>query len=243
VRIPSGSVPSDSLIEVATSDHRFHGQLQPAHGLTLAGPQVVIARFVPSALLGPLATGLLQYRVGTGGLPSDWHDLAWVARLPEGTSIDCNGSGTDACALKGRNLFLLEQLRVGEGESARLRVPEGYTDEVLRFPRPATGEFSFTLRDHPGAQQPSRVPAVREAAAPMVVPAPPVAAPAPAAAASASPAPGIPATASAVAGAGAGAADAGAPTATPPAAAPPAAAAPAAAAATPAAPGGAAANR
>jgi hypothetical protein len=165
VRIPAGSFPADSLIEVATSDHRFHGQLLPARGLTLAGPQVAIARFSPAALLGPLATGSLQFRVSTGGLPSDWQDLAWVVRLPEGTSIDCSASGAETCTLKGRNLFLLEQLRLGEGEAARVAVPEGYTDEALRFPRPATGEFGYTLRDHPGAVQAVRLPAVREAPA------------------------------------------------------------------------------
>jgi hypothetical protein len=168
VRIPAGSFPSDAVVEIATSDHRFHGQLLPAKGLTLAGPQVAIARFTPATLLGPLAAGLLQYRVSTGGLPSDWQDLAWVARLPEATSLDCNGSGTEPCSLKGRNLFLLEQLRVGEGEAARLCVPEGYTDEVLRFPRPASGELGFTLRDHPGANMVVRVPAPREVATPAV---------------------------------------------------------------------------
>lgn len=154
----SQAFTTDSTIDVATADHHYVGQLQPGNGVTLASPQVAIATFTPGRLLGPLAAGALQFRVGTGGIPGEWQDLAHVVRLPQLASFDCPDDGAGACMLRGSGLYLLGQVRAGRGASGTVQVPEGYTDGSLAVPRPANGRLGLVLRDDPANVQSMDIP-------------------------------------------------------------------------------------
>jgi hypothetical protein len=173
------SFTADGGIDVATADHHYVGQLQPGSGMQLASPQVAIATFSPARLLGPLATGALQFRVNTGGLPGEWQPLAHVVRVPELLSFECPpDAAAGPCTLRGRNLFLVGQVRSGRGAAGAAQVPEGYTGETITVARPANGRLSFVLRDDPDSVHALELPP--PAAVPAPEPAPVVASPAPA---------------------------------------------------------------
>ena len=142
--------PRDTSIEIAASDEMPLATLSLGDGsITLENRQVAVATLDPSKNLGPSTFGTLQFRVGIGGVYSDWQPLATLVRLPALKDLKCAAAVEGPCKLSGSNLFLIDAVSGNARFDSPVNVPQGFLGASLTVPRPATGQLYIKLRDNP----------------------------------------------------------------------------------------------
>jgi hypothetical protein len=148
---PAAFTPEERL-EVATTDGSFSAVLGVGTGeVRLQSRKVAVVMLEPSKALGTSAFGPLQFRRIVEGVAGAWVPLATLVRLPKLTGVDCPGEADGACLLAGADLFLLDAVSVDANFTRMTRVPDGFTEPVLRIPHPLQGKLYVKLRDDPAA--------------------------------------------------------------------------------------------
>ena len=137
----------DSLEVTGADDGAPVMRLAMGGPLRLEGPQVMVATFDPRDA-APTLFGALRFRLRRGEVTSDWQPLVTLARLPRLESIACEtGQG---CALRGRDLFLIDAIGSSPALDGAARVAHGFTGSTLQTPPPQGGKLYLRLRDAPG---------------------------------------------------------------------------------------------
>jgi hypothetical protein len=140
----------DEKLEVATTDGSFSAVLGVGTGeVMLEGRRIAVVNLDPSRTLGASAFGPMQFRRIVQGTAGEWAPLATLVRLPKFTGVDCPTQPDGACSLTGSNLFLLDSVSADADFAHVTRVPDGFTQPVLRIPHPAQGRLYVKLRDDP----------------------------------------------------------------------------------------------
>jgi hypothetical protein len=121
--------------------------------LTLQDAQTALATLDPAKAFGGSAFGPLQFRVVTdNGVKGDWQPLATLVRLPRFQSLQCSEDASEACTLKGSDLFLVDAIAQNQQFVNPVQVPDGFPGRVLPVPHPqGGGELYVKLRDDPSA--------------------------------------------------------------------------------------------
>ncbi len=146
---PAGFTPDEKL-EVATTDGSFASVLGFGTGeVMLQSRRIAVVTLDPSKALGASAFGPLQFRRIVAGVAGDWVPLATLVRLPKFIGVDCPAEPDAACSLTGVDLFLLDSISVDADFARATRVPDGFTETVLRIPHPKEGKLYVKLRDDP----------------------------------------------------------------------------------------------
>jgi hypothetical protein len=130
-----GAFRADDMLEVAAADGAPSVRLGSGKGLSLSGPDVMVAT-LDAAALAP-ASGALRFRLVRGVETGDWQPLVTLARLPHIDGVACEGA---QCTIKGRDLFLIDAV---DG----VAVAQGFTGSSLSVPAPKGGKFPIRLRD------------------------------------------------------------------------------------------------
>jgi hypothetical protein len=136
-------------IEVANADGAVLTTLTPADGLVLADSHVAIATLDTGKAFNASAFGALQFRIVEGGDGGDWRRLATLVRRPVLRHLSCRAGASQSCELAGSNLFLIDSLSNDPKFDHAIRVPEGFTGDVLQVPHPAGGRLYLKLHDDP----------------------------------------------------------------------------------------------
>jgi hypothetical protein len=152
--------PSD-----ATTDAPLKTTLSVAAGnLVLEDNHSILATFDPLKTFGPSTFGQFRMRAVTAdGTPGEWIPLATIVRLPTLTDLHCpTGAAAAAkdqpCQLTGSALYLIDSIAPDSDFTNPTPVPEGFVDNTLTIPRPATtprivpstpATFYIRLRDDP----------------------------------------------------------------------------------------------
>ena len=140
----------DARIEVATLDGASSTVLGiSSGGMTLQNSQIAVATLDPERAFGASAFGPIRFRLLSNGAAGDWQPLATLVRLPELHGIECAGTADTPCTLSGTNLFLLDSVAATPAFTEPVRVPDGFTGQVLPVPRPTEGRLYVRLRDDP----------------------------------------------------------------------------------------------
>ena len=140
----------DEQLEVATTDGSFSAVLGVGAGVMLQSRKVAVVSLDPSKALGPSASGPLQFRRIVEGVAGEWAPLVTLVRLPRLDGADCPAEMDVACSLTGADLFLLDSVSAEADFAHVTRVPDGFTESVLRIPHPTQGKLYVKLRDDPG---------------------------------------------------------------------------------------------
>jgi hypothetical protein len=144
---PEGFAPDEKL-EVATTDNS--AVLAVGTGeVMLPSRKVAVITLDPSKALGASAFGPLQFRRIVHGVAGEWVPLATLVRLPKIAGVDCPAEPDARCALTGVNLYLLDSVSVDADFTRATQVPEGFTGQTLKIPRPTQGKLYVKLRDDP----------------------------------------------------------------------------------------------
>jgi hypothetical protein len=160
------SFSRDEKLEVATADGAFSVVLGVgSRDVILQSQRIAVVTLDPARALGASAFGPLQLRRIVDGTSGEWIPLATLVRLPKVVAVDCPADPAAACALTGSNLFLLDSVSADPDFARPVRVPDGFTDDVLPIPHPAQGRVYLKLRDDPAVVDVAVV-NVRSAAAP-----------------------------------------------------------------------------
>ncbi|WP_235037765.1 MULTISPECIES: hypothetical protein [unclassified Novosphingobium] len=134
-------------VEIAAADGESVVRLGAGKGLTLEGPEVLVARLkgadIPAGTFGPLRFRLLR----GGATAGDWQPLATLVRLPGIEDVVCEA---EECTITARSLFLVDAVGADAGFAKAATVPPGYTGSALKVPKPADGVLYLRLRDAPG---------------------------------------------------------------------------------------------
>jgi len=136
--------PSDR-IEVAGASGEAVLQLSSGKGLRIESAGILVAT-LDSAQLAPSLFGPLRYRLVQGEEASDWQPLVTLARLPRIESVDCDAT-SQACVVRGRELFLVEALGTTPTLEQPVTVAHGYTGSTLKVGLPQDGRIYLRLRD------------------------------------------------------------------------------------------------
>ena len=139
----------DEQLEVATTDGSFSAVLGVGTGVMLQSRKVALVSLDPSKALGPSASGPLQFRRIVEGVAGEWAPLVTLVRLPRLEGADCPAEMDVACSLTGADLFLLDSVSAEADFAHVTRVPDGFTESVLRIPHPTQGKLYVKLRDDP----------------------------------------------------------------------------------------------
>jgi hypothetical protein len=141
---------SDEKLEVATTDGTISAVLGVGSGeVRLQSRKVAVVTLDPSKVLGGSAFGPLQFRRIVDGIAGGWVPLATLVRLPKFTGVDCPAEPEVACSLTGVDLFLVDSVSADADFAHATHIPDGFTESVLRIPRPADGKLYLKLRDDP----------------------------------------------------------------------------------------------
>jgi len=146
-----GAFARDEKLEVATADGSFSAVL-PVGGseVVLQSKRIAVVTLDPAKALGVSAFGPLHLRRIVEGVAGEWIALATLVRLPRLAGVECPPEPDVACALSGADLFLLDSVSTDADFARATRVPEGFTEPVLRIPHPQEGRLYVKLRDDPG---------------------------------------------------------------------------------------------
>ena len=79
--------------------------------------------------------------------------LATLVRLPKFTGVDCPAEPDVACSLSGVDLFLVDSVSVDADFAHVTRVPDGFTEPVLRIPHPLQGRLYVKTAGRPCHRQ------------------------------------------------------------------------------------------
>lgn len=139
-------VPGDSLEVTGAEEGAPVIRLAVGGAARLEGPQVLVAKLdakgAATTLFGPL-----RFRLKQGDGASDWLPLVTLVRFPRIERVTCDG--TQGCALRGRDLFLIDAVGSTPTLEGAAQVAHGYTGETLRTPPPRQGKLYLRLRDAP----------------------------------------------------------------------------------------------
>jgi hypothetical protein len=141
----------DNTVEVASLDGAASTAINPSNGLTVEDAEVAVAVLDPAKTLGPSAFGPLRFRLVQDGGAGDWQPLATLVRLPALRGLKCPKETERPCELSGSNLFLIDAVASDPAFDHAVDVPEGFTGQAIRIPRPSDGRLYLKLHDDPRA--------------------------------------------------------------------------------------------
>jgi len=170
--------PRTGQIEIETLDGTLRTvlTLAPSGGLLLQDPHTIVATLDPLRSFGPSAFGALHLRsvyppaasTREPGVPdpdsrtrdadtfepataatSDWLPLVTLVREPMLTLLQCPADITQACAVTGSDLFLLQSVSADPAFANPVEVPDGFTGTTLSIPHISAATLFLKLRDDP----------------------------------------------------------------------------------------------
>lgn len=136
-------------VEIAGSDGEVLTTLTFANGLIREDSHVALATLDTAKVLGDSTFGALQYRIVDHGVVGDWQALATLVRLPTIRDYKCAVATDQPCELEGSRLFLIGELSGDPDFDHAIKVPEGFTGDVLSAPQITDGRLYVKLRDDP----------------------------------------------------------------------------------------------
>ncbi len=160
--------PRDQKIEVATDKEGAKTTLSLAeNNLVLQDEHTAVATLDPLKAFGQSAFGPLAMRpIAADGSMGDWTRLGVLVRTPEISEIKCTTADAATCAVRGKNLFLVQTFGAGKDFAKAADVPTGFADSEFAAPTPADGTtLSLKLRDDPSSPATVKLPASVQAAA------------------------------------------------------------------------------
>ena len=140
----------DEKLEVATVDGSFSAVFAVGTSeVVLQSKRIAVVTLDAAKALGISAFGPLHLRRIVDGVAGEWTPPATLVRLPRLAGVDCPSEPDVTCSLSGADLFLLDSVSADADFARATRVPEGFTDPVLRIPHPLQGRLYVKLRDDP----------------------------------------------------------------------------------------------
>lgn len=147
-RVTRGTLGDTGAVEIIGGEGAT-AKLHFADGsLQRIGSDVVVAHFVPRALLGPGVAGPLRFRLVQAGASGDWQPLVALARLPLLNGLNCPAEGT-SCTLVGRDLFVVSAFSGSADFASSTQVPLGFVGTSLTLPKPMGKKLYLRLHDAP----------------------------------------------------------------------------------------------